>query len=396
MTSSTPSSLASRPQIRARAGQRVQRTLRRYEPVLAFIALALLIVNVASAVRGDAPGPLRPLVASPLVPGRTSQVDALPPVVPTAPAASMLTPGLPSTAGAAGRSATVDAPATPSTVSTVVSFEAAAVDVAVAPSGRIWVSTVDGDDGAVVSVDPNGRMDRVVALPPGAGAGGLAVGPDDNLRIALPGSAKVLTLEAASGRTIDTLDIPDVATPCVPPLIAGSCDGGAGARPRPTDVAVGRDGALYVSDADQAALWRLPPGGDAVEQLAVSSAWRDILRDSGPGQLVVEGGRVVFVVRSPSGAGGLLLRLPSDGSGSAEELYRTAGGIVPAGVVQRDGASLLALSSGEVVAVRGGQATVVVESLAGVTPAGITFSSGGLFLAGVAPDGRGIVLRLPV
>jgi sugar lactone lactonase YvrE len=208
--------------------------------------------------------------------------------------------------------------------------------IAVATDGTVYVGTNQlgrGDAAApskVFAYSPDGALLReyVIEGQPLAeehGIQGLAFDTDGRL-YALDRSAtpRVIVLDPATGRQHDYAAFRDV-----PPCSAGStgdCSATFTDAPAAPDYAAfGPDGSLYVTDIEQALIWRVPRGGGAAEVWLTDPRLESIFGPNGI-HFMPDGRTLLFAVTgSPPWAGGppvsgRLYSLPVQSDGAPGEL----------------------------------------------------------------------------
>ena len=237
--------------------------------------------------------------------------------------------------------------------------------VAIGPDGLVYVGTnqlAHGDPDApskVFAFDQSGQLVREYVvegqkLDEDHGIQGLAF-DGRGLLYALDRAARprVIVIDPESGRQWDYAVFRDVprcqaagrTTDCSATMVLD-------AAAEPDYAAFAPDGALYVTDIEQALIWRVPPGGGDPEVWYTDARFENIF---GPnGIYVLDGGRTLLyaVTALSPGAGnpteGALFRQPvnPDGSpGEPEELWRSRPLDAPDGfAVGRSGRVYLALA----------------------------------------------------
>lgn len=308
--------------------------------------------------------------ATPAAPAGPSFADA--PAVPvssfTAPSASPA----PSTPSEPSPSAT---PSGPSRIAELpraagVALSGGRIVVASNPDGAAPSVHVLRDDGSIV------RTHAFPARPAGAGGlTGLVVTGSDTALVLDAGTARVVRLDLGSGAQRTYAELPDLpACSLVVAANAGCEPGVRDDRPLPFGAATGADGTLFVTDAAQGAIWRVPPGGGRAALLSNDIAFGGGSGSTGVTGIAVEpGGNLLVAVPEAvdprAGTGGALYRVTPAGERSVVTTF--ARGDAPAGVTLADGKILVALR---------GAGSVLVLDAAGGAPRRITGGEGGLAL----------------
>lgn len=286
---------------------RLDRVARRYEPVAVTLAVCLAVLHLVDPIPFRMPGSMgiAPFASAggTADPG-TPAGGGAPPAESALPATAGVTPfpplpgsvTEPSGVGSVGASDPITGgDATPPPVAgtdpSVALFAphpapggAGGVTVA----GRTVVATLaDGESGLAV-LSRGGELQHTIDVP----ADGLtAVGAldDDEVVVAASRPADVLAVDLGDRTVRKLATIPDVG-PCVPIVRTRDCDAvPVGAAPLPWAVAVGPAGAVYVGDAGQGAIWRIPAGGGEAEQWLVDSTFASVDGRSGPVGLALDG-----------------------------------------------------------------------------------------------------------
>lgn len=215
-------------------------------------------------------------------------------------------------------------------------------------------------------------------------------------------SGRIIRLDPATGAQTTYAQVPDLpvcstsapGTPCSPVLIDQ--------RPMPDYAAWGPDGSLYVTDYQQAVIWRIPPGGGA------PSIWlADRRLDGGPFGtacvLTMPGGHtLLFDQASNGGLGstspttGKLYEVaiePGGGPGPLHQLWESAPGDAPDGcALSQSGHIYLALvgASNQVIELDGAghQLDRFGQQYTGNDTGPVPFDSP----SGVAFDGTGLLV----
>jgi hypothetical protein len=401
-------------------GGRLGRLLKRYEVVIATVAVIVVIARIGAETFDPLPAPRRetPAVApfsaetpapeSDLVSAPSPSADgglSLPAVSNLAVAPGALAPA-PSAAPAFADGGTFGDVAP----FALVAHPGAPAAVIVGPAGDAFVAT-DNADGRgetgpprVTQLAPDGTVLASVEVQGTTGITALAFGRTGALYGVSRSPAAVLTFVPASGATATYATIPDV-TPCVPVVPGSACDGSlTNGAPVPTAFAVDAAGAMYVADAGQGAVWRVAPGGKDVSQFVVDPTWVHPATPSGPAALAFDGdGNLVIVVRSllTEDVGVVYLQEVAGGgtAGTRTELARTEAGGRPSGLaLGRSGRLYLTLSGTHQVLALEPDGTVVGTVAGLATPTGIAFRGLSVLVTNLSPGNPGAasVVRLPI
>jgi sugar lactone lactonase YvrE len=245
--------------------------------------------------------------------------------------------------------------------------------IALGPDGDVFVAANNRDRGdrrapsKVWRLDAAGRLEREYTIAGQDLAGdhgiqGLAFdGAGQLFALDRAGRARVLVLDPETGDQRDYALFPDVP-PCPPGAAAGAdCSATlADGPPGPNWPAFAPDGSLYVTDIDQALIWRVPPGGGRA-QVWLTDPRLDSL--FGPnGIALLPGGRTLVFAQTASNpqAGGdptagrlYTVEIRPDGRpGPLRELWRSRSSEGPDGVaVARSGNLYVALAAANQIAV---------------------------------------------
>lgn len=276
--------------------------------------------------------------------------------------------------------------------------------IALAPDGSVFVTTDNGagHGGAgashVFGFDRTGapRADVAVAGQPaghGRGVTAAAMTADGKVVVVDAATARILRVDPAKGTQAVLAPVPDVP-PCLVFVAARPCEPGVQDHaPSLGAVVVDRTGAVYVTDATQATIWRLRPGQATPDAWYQSDDWAT---GDGPaglaldqsGALAVTVGTTLDVASPDAGA---LYRIPvgADGAPGARTLAAT---------FARDsepGPLTLGTSGAAYVVLRGPGAVVALDGKGAETaryappggadvaldgPAGIAMGDGHLFV----------------
>ena len=256
--------------------------------------------------------------------------------------------------------------------------------------GRIVVAS--NPDGAAPSVHvlrDDGSIARTHAFPARpAGAGGLTgvvVTGGDTALVLDAGTARVVRLDLGSGAQRTYADLPDLpACSLVVAANAGCEPGVRDDRPSPFGAALGPDGTLFVTDAAQGAIWRIPAGGGRAALVSNDIAFGGSSGSNGATGIAVEpsGNLVVAVpeaVDPRAGTGGALYRVTPAGERTVVTTFARED--APAGVTLADGKILVAL--------RGVGSVLVMDAAGAGAPRRLTGGEGGLALT----EPFGVVVR---
>lgn len=239
--------------------------------------------------------------------------------------------------------------------------------VAAAPDGRVWAGTdAPGDDAGpseLLAWDAAGRRTGTEDVPDQPtdrtrGITAMSPLPDGALAVVDASTARLLRYDVGRRSWSTLAEVPDVA-PCLgvasPPCQPGVLD----RPPLLRGVTVDADGAVYLADAGQGTIWRLPAGQP------LESWWSSagVMGDEGLAGMAIGGDghlRVVVTrLTDLQGAGaGALLRVDREDDGSAGA--RT---VVSAFRAEEDPVDVALGSSGNAyVALRGADAVVTLDS----------------------------------
>lgn len=370
------------------------------------LAVLLAVLGIPPTLRERAVPAARAPAALP-PPPRDVSVDAEPQPGPVS-----LTPFVPFVPAA---------PSAPAPAPTAAPAPAPPPPPALGPGAvRVFARVVAGSPSAA-AVGPDGRV--YVAVNP-------ASGPSSILRYARDGTLqgafvvqgqpaqrtagltgvafagpKLLALDAATGRVLEldpsdgatrtVAQIPDVPA-CVLVVAAVACEPGpADHPPRPTAVAVTSAGRMYVTDAAQATIWRIPAGGGAPAALH-----QDVDYASGEGPAGVtfdDRGRLVFTVTKlylPTSNGeGAIYALALDaagGAGARTQIRRLPASEGPAGIAaSASGRLFVALSNADAMLIVDGSKDTRVASdpsFGFSRPGGVTFDGTSVLVANRGGD----------
>jgi hypothetical protein len=403
---------------------RLTKGLNRYEVVIATVAVIVLITRLSGgAFTADRIGPERQ--ASAVTPFSRSSAPSAAPTGSPEPSVSPTVTAFPSpslgrTGATSSSSNSSTAPAGPSeglgasAVFASLPVPGAPTAISVAGSGEIWVGTDNGPGRGEEGPPALFRLGRDGAIlrtyrPTGVEGGITAIvaAASGSVYLLTRAPAGVFVLDPATGATDAYSSIPDVG-PCVPPVVITDCDGGVLDQP-PTPSAMAFDGRgnLFVADAGQGSIWRIPAGGGDAEQWMTEVGWGSPAGGTGPTGLAFDGaGNLVVVVQATltEDVGIVyLVAVGDDGqAGERVELARTEAGARPAGVALGvSGRVYLTLSAIGQVLVLGADGKEVGRTPSEPTidtPVGIAFRGTSLFVTAQAPSDAtgGQVIRLPV
>ncbi|GLW05409.1 hypothetical protein Misp01_05390 [Microtetraspora sp. NBRC 13810] len=207
----------------------------------------------------------------------------------------------------------------------------------VVDNGTVYVGTHQDATGApgvpskVFAYDRQGRLQREYAIrgqaAQGQGLLGMAMDGDGLLYVIDHNPSRVFTLNPRTGEQRDYAYFRDVA-PCTPGQPANDCSATVGDQPAfADDLAFSPDGTLYVTDINQALIWRVPPGGGTPKVWFTDPRLESIF---GPnGIRFTDNGRTLMFAQSlhgvsdPSGiptGRGRLYKLPITAGGSPGDL----------------------------------------------------------------------------
>ena len=243
----------------------------------------------------------------------------------------------------------------------------------VAPDGTIYTATFksftapsDSGPSKVFAYSPGGQLLRsytVQGQTPGV-ADAVQVATIDRtgtLYLLDQSPARIVKLNPRTGAQTTWATFASLpACPSVPPQPCS--DGSGGNPPEPDFAAWGPDGSLYVTDYNQALIWRVPPGGGQAKVWLTDPRFNGIIVGPAGIQLMPDGHTLMV----STGGGGTD---PSTG-----KLYT-----VP---IQADG--------------QPGQLTQIWESAPGEAPDGFALArSGNIYLSLVGPSGNAVVELSP-
>jgi hypothetical protein len=113
----------------------------------------------------------------------------------------------------------------------------------------------------------------------------------------------VLVIDPATGRQDDYARFHDVP-PCAPPARTHDCSATMGNQEAEPDYAAfGADGSLYVTDIEQALIWRVPPGGGQADVWFTHSRLENIFGPNGI-HFLADGRTLLFALTAQSPAAG--------------------------------------------------------------------------------------------
>jgi sugar lactone lactonase YvrE len=272
-----------------------------------------------------------------LVPA-TVDASPLPPV--TASSGGVRPPSVGGGPASASTPAPQVAPAPFGTVNAIASVDTPLGGIAAA--GRsVYVATDGTDASQVFRYDGSGRRTGTFAIAGQPerherGITALAASEDGSLLAADAASARILRLDAETGRQSTIATIIDLPS-CVLAPGAPQCEPGLEDHaPLLTGVTAAADGTILVADSAQATVWRIAPGGKPeVWSQSVQQASGD-----GPTAIAItpDDGVVVTVgtdLNPTNPTAAAVYRIPVDGDGSAGEpvlLAKLARGDAPTGI----------------------------------------------------------------
>ena len=397
--------------------QRVAGLPKRYEIVVATIAAIVLMTRLAGGgFIADRLGPEsvadgafdlggRPGASTP---GASGPVPTVAPFAPTparSPAVYSFTPAVPDAPYAGSTAVASSGAVGQSTTFASLPSPGHPTALTVSPGGAIWVSSLDqpvlfqlAADGHVVATRQvsgiTGGISALVA-PTAGRLYGLARTP-----------AVVLRIDPSTGSSEPYATIPDVGS-CLPPVTMSGCDVSiVNQPPAPTAMAFDAHGALFVADAGQGIIWRVPAGGGEPVAWLTHFGWANPTAPAGPTGVAFDGaGNLVVAVQSELGdnTGAIYLVDVTDegAAGTSAVLARTDSGSRPSGVAVGANGTLFVplLAGGKVVVVGpdGKERSRLPADAAIDTPAGISFLGNDLLVAAQTPSDAsgGRILRLP-
>jgi sugar lactone lactonase YvrE len=288
--------------------------------------------------------------------------------------------------------------------------------IAVAPDGTVFVTTDNGTSrgrpgpSQILTYDATGapgRLYTVTGQPQNHATGltGVVLDGRGGLLALDASSARVLRFDLATGHQSVLATIPDLPACLLVIATTAGCEPGVQDNaPSPRGAALDRSGDLYVTDAGQGVIWRIPNGGGAPVL-----AYSDLAFGSGDGlgglALAPDG---ALVVASPqpfdpaAAGGGALYRITGAGTAASSRsmVARFAPFEGPAGVVARnDGSFVVTLRDAGAVALIGLDGTerrrVTDPSLD--TPIGAAFAGSTLLVAARSDrSGNGAVIAVGI
>ena len=280
--------------------------------------------------------------------------------------------------------------------------------IAVGQAGDLWVASATTQTLLHLGADGSLRDTFRVGDTQG-GFAGVILGANGDLTLLATNPAAVLRFSPASQATTLYSTIPDVAVPCTGALVATDCDPSTVNQP-PTPTAMVFDplGRLYVADATQGTVWRVPAGGGEPTAFIARQDWTNALRPAGPTGLVFDraGNLIIAVQATFSQDTGVLFSQAIRRDGAAGELTQlatTGAGSRPASVAAAaDGQLFVTLKgSGRVLALnpdaKSPRLTPRPSTPALANPAALAFRGQSVLAAtqGANAD-TGRLVRLPV
>lgn len=198
------------------------------------------------------------------------------------------------------------------TVRVFAATSAAPVGVAADDEGRVYVTVLPS---RVVAFAPSGTVERTFDIAGTQGLAGVALDASGGLIVLDGPTARVVRVDLATGAQSLRATIPDLPV-CLLPTATG-CEPIQDHAPKPVSASFDAGGSLYVTDAAQATIWRLPPG--AAPEVWYQSV--DLATGDGPAGIAVDtDGTVVFsatITLDPTNLGrGGVYRLPVTEAGA--------------------------------------------------------------------------------
>lgn len=241
----------------------------------------------------------------------------------------------------------------------------------VAADGTVYAGTFksftassDNGPSKVFAFSPSGQLERsytITGQTPGS-AHGVQVAATDRagtLYLLDQDPARVLKLDPRTGRQSTWATFSSVPA-CAGGQPKGACtDGSGGSAPEPDFAAWGPDGSLYVTDFNQALIWRIPPTGGAAKVWLTDPSFNGIVAGPAGIQLLSDGHTLMF----DTGAGGAnpttgkLYTVPIEGNGQPGPLRQ----VWESGPAEAPDGFAVARSGNVYVALVGPFANAVVE-----------------------------------
>jgi len=247
--------------------------------------------------------------------------------------------------------------------------------IAVDSEGIVFVATspkqggpLAGPPSKVFAYGPQGELRREYVIEgqdlhdPFIGLIGLAFDGAGRLYAADVAPPRIIRLNPRTGAQRDYASLPDVP-PCSTVSDSRECsDTVRDLAPLPDYPVFAPDGTMYVTDLNQALIWRIPPGGGRPEVWFTEQGFESLFGPNGI-QFLADGRTLLFVLSTqsspaadPQRSPGLyLLRVRRDGSpGLLRQVWESAPSDVPDGfALGRSGNAYVALAgtSGNAVAV---------------------------------------------
>jgi sugar lactone lactonase YvrE len=224
--------------------------------------------------------------------------------------------------------------------------------IAVAPDGTVYVGTNNAGDGTrspkqpskIFAYDPQGTLKRDYTVTGQDttsnmyGVYGLATDANGDVYFADRVPARIVKLDRETGAQSDYARFPDLK-PCGPSSGDAPCSRTTGDEsPFPNALAFGPANSLYVTDAAQAAIWRILPGGGEPQLVRSDPLLEAPI--AGPNGIVVDpDGRTMTFAQSnfppgptPEYANGRIYRLPLNGAGPLNLVWEGRPFDVPDGI----------------------------------------------------------------
>ena len=277
-------------------------------------------------------------------------------------------------------------------------YPAAAV---VAPDGTVYAGTfksfaapADTGPSKVFAFSPSGRRLRTFTVAGQTRGGADAVQATNfdrsgSLYLLDQDPPRVLKLDPRTGAQSTWATFTSLPA-CGSGQVANCSDGFPGNSPEPDFSAWGPDGSLYVTDYNQAVIWRVPPGGGAAKVWFTDSRLNGVI--VGPaGIQLLPGGRTLMLDTGGGGANlatGKLYTLPILADGRPGELRQ----IWESGLLEAPDGFAVARSGHVYVALVGPTGNAVVElSAAGIELARVPADAGANSALAVPFDAPGSV-----
>jgi sugar lactone lactonase YvrE len=190
--------------------------------------------------------------------------------------------------------------------------------IAVGRAGTVYVGSstkggVGGPPSKVFAFDSGGKLEREYTIRgqdrsnPLYGLYGMAFDGDGLLYVVDVLPPRIVVLDPRTGAQRDYARFRDVPS-CTPVLTSDCSDTIANRAPFPNYPAFGPDGALYVTDAQQALIWRIPKGGGKPEVWFTNAGLETVVGPNGIGFL--PGGKTLLFALTEQGRPGAPTRPP--------------------------------------------------------------------------------------